>query len=66
MLPYKFEIDGSEKIIAFNLNFSYTICNSEISQVIGDPIFCFKKEMMDMIGNQYANHISRIGITTFR
>lgn len=66
LLPYKFEIDNVEKIIAFNLNYSFTIDSSQIAKTIGEPLFCFKKEMMDMIGNKYANHISRIGITSFR
>ena len=66
LLPYKFEIGDSERIIAFNLNFSFTINSSLISKTISEPIFCLKKEMMDYIGNKYANHISRIGITSFK
>lgn len=66
LIPYKFEINQEEKIIAFNLNFSFTVDCSQIDQTLGEPLFCLKKEIMDMIGNKYANHISRIGITTFR
>ena len=66
LLPYRFEIGNDERIIAFNLNFSFTINSSLISKTISKPLFCLKKEMMDYIGNNYANHISRIGITTFK
>ena len=66
LLPYKFDIQGKEQIIAFNLNFTFTIDPSAITQTLGEPLFCFKKEMMDLIGSKYADHISRIGITTFR
>ena len=66
LLPYKFEIKGKEQIIAFNLNFTFTIDPSAITHTLGKPLFCFKKEMMDLIGSKYANHISRIGITSFR
>lgn len=66
LLPYKFKIGEEEKIIAFNLNYSFTVMRLFIDEWIGNPLFSFKKELMDMIGNRYANHISRIGITTFR
>lgn len=66
LLPYKFEINDEEKIIAFNLNFTFTVDPSAIKHTLGEPLFCFKKEIMDLIGNKYANHISRIGITSFR
>lgn len=65
LLPNKFEINQEEKAIAFNLNFSFTVDVSMKEQILGIPLFCLKKEMMDMIGNIYANHISRIGITSF-
>lgn len=49
----------------FWLNLNYSFSDFEISKNIGTPLFSFKKELTDMIGNRYANHISRIGITTF-
>ncbi|OAZ04821.1 hypothetical protein [Flavobacterium succinicans] len=49
----------------FWLNLNYSFSDFEISRNIGKPLFSFKKEMTDMIGNRYANHISRIGITSF-
>lgn len=65
LLPYKFEINDKEKIIAFNLNFTFTVDPSAIKHTLGEPLFCFKKEIMDLIGSKYADHISRIGITYF-
>lgn len=65
LFPTIFDIGGNEKVIGFNLNFSFTISKSVEKEYIGEPLFCFKKEMMDHIGHKYANHISRIGITTF-
>ena len=66
LLPSKFEINQEHKAIALNLNFSFTIDVSLQEQTLGMPLFCLKKEIMDMIGNLYANHISRIGITSFK
>lgn len=47
------------------LNLNYIVSDFEVNKNIGKPLFIFKKELMDMIGNRYANHISRIGITSF-
>lgn len=62
-IPFTFEIDGQNLELGFNLNYSFIeplgfpfLCK---------PIFILKKEIMDMIGNRYANHVSRIGITSF-
>lgn len=32
---------------------------------LGESLFTLKKEIMDMLGNKYASHVSRIGITSF-
>lgn len=47
------------------LHFNYSLSDFQINKNIGTPLFSLKKEIMDMIGNRYANHISRIGITSF-
>lgn len=47
------------------LDFNYIVVNIQESQY-DSILFNLKKEIMDMIGNRYANHISRIGITSFR
>ncbi len=46
-----------------NLNYVFG-CNSN-DERLSDSLFVLKKEIMDMIGNKYASHISRIGITSF-
>ncbi|WP_298516228.1 hypothetical protein [uncultured Kordia sp.] len=58
-----FSIDGSD--VSLIVNFNYIISEFKISKCLNKPLFIFKKEIMDMIGNRYANHISRIGITSF-
>ena len=47
------------------VNFNFVFSDFQICKNIGKPNFILKKEIMDMIGNRYANHISRIGITSF-
>lgn len=59
-------LNRDEKVVfCFNLNYTFTI-SKETEYIMGNSICQFKKELMDMIGNRYANHISRIGITSFR
>ncbi len=59
----EFNINGKEFCIWINFNFVFS--DFQISKDIGKPCFILKKEIMDMIGNRYANHVSRIGITSF-
>lgn len=47
------------------LNFNYIISDFSKNKNFGKPLFILKKEIMDLIGNRYANHVSRIGITSF-
>ena len=54
-----------DKPLFIAFDFNYVLVDYEPS-IIESMLFGFKKEMMDMIGNQYANHISRIGITSFK
>lgn len=60
-----FHINNNEYFLCFNLNYTFTI-SEENNVIIEKIIGQFRKEFMDMIGNRYANHISRIGITSFR
>ena len=55
----------NEKPLYIALDFNYIFVNQN-APIIKNVLFGFKKEMMDMIGNKYANHISRIGITSFK
>lgn len=58
-----FNLNGEEFILWFNFNF--VISNTFKVKRFGAPLFILKKELIDMIGNRYANHVSRIGITSF-
>lgn len=58
-----FNLNGEEFILWFNFNF--VISNTFKVKRFGTPLFILKKELIDMIGNRYANHVSRIGITSF-
>jgi hypothetical protein len=49
--------------IWLNLNFVFGTKTDD--NRLGDIMFVLKKEIMDMIGNKYASHVSRIGITNF-
>lgn len=57
-----FQYNGMKLYVALDFNYIFVDYDPSIIESI---LFRFKKEMMDMIGNQYANHISRIGITKF-
>lgn len=47
------------------INFNFVISNISKIKKFGEPLFILKKELVDLIGNRYANHTSRIGITSF-
>ena len=47
------------------MNLNYVLGCSIDDERLGDAQFVLKKEIMDMVGNKYASHISRIGITSF-
>lgn len=46
------------------LNLNYVFGAFANDTRFGEPLFILKKEIMDMLGNKYASHISRIGITS--
>lgn len=46
------------------LNLNYVFGAKPDDSRLGGILFIFKKEIMDMLGNKYASHISRIGITS--
>ncbi|WP_222166439.1 hypothetical protein [Edaphocola aurantiacus] len=58
-----FNHNGSNYHIWLNLN--YVFGAKPDDPRLGQPLFILKKEIMDMLGNKYASHISRIGITSF-
>lgn len=58
-----FNINDLDYQLCLNLNFVFSAMSDDIR--LGDLQFILKKEIMDMLGNKYASHISRIGITSF-
>lgn len=46
------------------LNLNYVFGAKPDDYRLRNPLFILKKEIMDMLGNKYASHISRIGITS--
>ncbi|MCX2495906.1 hypothetical protein OQX63_20595 [Pedobacter sp. PF22-3] len=58
-----FFLDKKEFQIWVNFNFIFTASPND--KKLGTSLFLLKKEIVDMIGNRYANHGSRIGITSF-
>jgi hypothetical protein len=58
-----FWLEGEKKQIWFNLNYVFSLRSD--SEYFGNVQYSLNKEIMDMIGNKYANHVSRIGITSF-
>jgi hypothetical protein len=59
----EFYYENEEFEIFVNLTYVFGAHTSD--KHLGKPLFIFRKEIMDQIGNRYANHISRIGITSF-
>ncbi|MCR6642464.1 MAG: hypothetical protein NVV82_26615 [Sporocytophaga sp.] len=58
-----FHIEGfNNKQVWLNLNYVFGAKSDDAR--FGESLFVLKKEIMDMIGNKYASHISRIGITS--
>jgi hypothetical protein len=58
-----FYYNGNNCNIWLNLNFVFGATPDDPR--LGQPLFILKKEIMDMLGNKYASHVSRIGITSF-
>lgn len=63
VIDSSFDINNSDVYLAYSLNHVITVDPIDIEKLT----YCFtlKKEMMDLIGNKYSNHVSRIGITAF-
>lgn len=59
------EVNNEYFNIFLNKNFVLTLNHNELDENNIKHLFNFKKEMMDYIGNAYANHISRIGTSLF-
>jgi hypothetical protein len=58
-----FNLEEEDFQIWLNLNFVFGAKSDDPR--LGESLFIMKKEIMDMLGNKYASHVSRIGITSF-
>lgn len=65
-LPFKFMYRGQECTIFLHFNFSINEEESSSNKILGERLFSLKSEVMNMICDSHARHISRIGITSFR
>lgn len=66
MLPFKFMYREQVCTILLHFNFSINEEESSPNKILGKRLFSLKSEVMNMICDSHANHISRIGITSFR
>lgn len=64
-LPFKFMYGGQICTILLHFNFSINEEESSPNKILGERLFSLKSEVMNMICACHANHISRIGITSF-
>lgn len=60
-----FDIDYNNAAYKLVVNLNYSFIEPQNASFLETPLFILRKEIMDMIGNKYANHVSRIGITSF-
>ena len=66
ILPFDFEYNDANIFLCFNMNYIFTLNQDNESVVLQEPLFYLKKEIVDYIGNRFAQHSSRIGITSFK
>ena len=60
-----FDIEYEHTAYKLVVNLNYSFIEPQNASFLEPPLFILRKEIMDMIGNKYANHVSRIGITSF-
>lgn len=65
MLPFKFMYREQVCTILLHFNFSINEEESSPNKILGERLFSLKSEVMNMICDSHANHISRIGIISF-
>lgn len=65
ILPFNFMYDGRICTMLLHFNFSINEEESSPNKILGERLFSLKSEVMNMICDCHANHISRIGITSF-
>lgn len=65
-VPFKFMYEEKECILLLHFNYSINEEGTCPVKLLGDRLFSLKSEVMNWICDRHANHISRIGITSFR
>lgn len=65
-VPFKFIYKEKECILLLHFNYSINEEESCPVKLLGNRLFSLKSEVMNWICDRNANHISRIGITSFR
>lgn len=65
-VPFKFIYKEQECVLLLHFNFSINEEETSPTKLLGERLFSLKAEVMNMISDRHANHISRIGITSFR
>ena len=65
-VPFKFIYKNKESVIFLHFNYSISEEKTCPVRLLGNRLFSLKSEVMNMISDSHANHVSRIGITSFR
>lgn len=52
-------------MLFLHFNFSINEEENDPNKILGEQLFLLKSDAMNMICDRHANHISRIGITSF-
>lgn len=65
-IPFTFIFGNEMCNMLLHFNYLLTEEESTLFKLLGNPLFGLKNELMNMIGDRHARHISRIGITSFR
>lgn len=65
-IPFTFMFRDEMCNMLLHFNYLLTEEESTLFKLLGNPLFGLKNEVMNMIGDRHAHHISRIGITSFR
>lgn len=64
-VPFTFMFGNDMCNMLLHFNYLLTEEESTLFKLLGLPLFGLKNEIMNMIGDRHARHISRIGITSF-
>ena len=65
-VPFKFIYEERECMLFLHFNYSINEEETCPTRLLGNRLFSLKSEIMNWICDRHANHISRIGITSFR